>query len=592
MRILFILISTCMLYSVWSQTYHLDVQGHSKIRGNLDIAHMVDSTSIYIGPGINNNTIQNLLYNTFLGKSAGANNSDGYNNTLVGAYSGFENTSGRLNSFYGYNSGYRNDDGYANCYFGYESGFTNQSGFGNCLFGYRSGAGNNGDYNAFFGHSTGLNSVGDDNSFFGASAGAENGNGSENSYFGNRAGRINRNGTRNSFFGANSSINSGNDSLDRAIAIGYFSRVDCHNCAVIGGIGENAVKLGVGVDSPSVVLSLLETGATNPVGITQNQVGGPSTMELTTSDDAGLQATRLMLRGDSDNPDIQFLRGARGAENLSVLIKGTNGYLGVNTNNPLRNLDVNGDARIQNSLGIGTNMISAPLTVLRSGELKSDFITLSNSQSVFHRFYYNNDVQGASLGFDTANNLAKFVHGGGFAASTKGIAINSTGQVGINTELPAAKLDVNGTLRVQNPTSDPGIPLYISPLGILSTSASDHRLKKQVETLSHGLEKILALRGVTYYWQDPEYPNAEIGLIAQEVEEVLPEVVFTNSSTGYKGIKYAEITAVLVEAIKEQQKLIEIQQNELEALKKQSQVVESLQSEIDALKQLIIGRMN
>ena len=63
-----------------------------------------------------------------------------------------------------------------------------------------------------------------------------------------------------------------------------------------------------------------------------------------------------------------------------------------------------------------------------------------------------------------------------------------------------------------------------------------------------------------YHWQ-PEFPDGEIGLIAQEVEEVLPEVVFTNASTGNKGIKYAEIVAVLIEAIKEQQNHINNQQS-------------------------------
>jgi hypothetical protein len=58
-----------------------------------------------------------------------------------------------------------------------------------------------------------------------------------------------------------------------------------------------------------------------------------------------------------------------------------------------------------------------------------------------------------------------------------------------------------------------------------------------------------------------------IGFIAQEVEKVIPELVFTNEVDGYMGVNYAEMTAVLVEAIKEQQQLIETLKAELEAIK-------------------------
>ena len=61
---------------------------------------------------------------------------------------------------------------------------------------------------------------------------------------------------------------------------------------------------------------------------------------------------------------------------------------------------------------------------------------------------------------------------------------------------------------------------------------------------------MMQLRGVTFTWKsNPEYGN-RIGFIAQELEQVLPELVFTNDVDGYKGINYAEVTAVLVEAIK------------------------------------------
>ena len=68
----------------------------------------------------------------------------------------------------------------------------------------------------------------------------------------------------------------------------------------------------------------------------------------------------------------------------------------------------------------------------------------------------------------------------------------------------------------------------------------------------------MSMRGVSFDWIDSG--NSEIGVIAQEVEEVLPELVNTNDE-GIKSVKYGNIVAVLIEAIKEQQEQI----NELKA---------------------------
>lgn len=87
--------------------------------------------------------------------------------------------------------------------------------------------------------------------------------------------------------------------------------------------------------------------------------------------------------------------------------------------------------------------------------------------------------------------------------------------------------------------------------GTLTTSTSDIRLKENIETLETCLEKVLQLRSVSFTWKtDPEM-GTRIGFIAQEFEKVIPELVFTNEVDGYKGINYAEVNAVLVEAIKE-----------------------------------------
>ena len=80
------------------------------------------------------------------------------------------------------------------------------------------------------------------------------------------------------------------------------------------------------------------------------------------------------------------------------------------------------------------------------------------------------------------------------------------------------------------------------------TAFSDKRLKDNIETLEDGLTKVEQLRGVTYTRDDRE----EIGVIAQEVEKILPEIVLTaDDEMGTKSVDYSRITAVLIEAVKD-----------------------------------------
>ena len=117
-------------------------------------------------------------------------------------------------------------------------------------------------------------------------------------------------------------------------------------------------------------------------------------------------------------------------------------------------------------------------------------------------------------------------------------------------------MDGNGRFRAVGATAF-FAPLNITSDGTLTTATSDIRLKENIEPLTNSLEKLLQLSGVTYSWIGQE--GKKIGFIAQEVEKVIPELVFTNNNTEdkIKGIHMDNITAVLVEAIKEQQKIIE-----------------------------------
>ena len=80
------------------------------------------------------------------------------------------------------------------------------------------------------------------------------------------------------------------------------------------------------------------------------------------------------------------------------------------------------------------------------------------------------------------------------------------------------------------------------------TAFSDERLKDNIETLEDGLDKVEQLRGVTYTRDG----RKNIGVIAQEVEKILPEIVLTaDDEMGTKSVDYSRITAVLIEAVKE-----------------------------------------
>jgi len=84
---------------------------------------------------------------------------------------------------------------------------------------------------------------------------------------------------------------------------------------------------------------------------------------------------------------------------------------------------------------------------------------------------------------------------------------------------------------------------------------SDKRLKKNISTINHGLEKVNALRGVNYKLLRDSTDH--VGLIAQEVEEIIPEVV-SDDSTGMKSVNYGALVGVLIEAVKDLSKEIEI----------------------------------
>ena len=106
---------------------------------------------------------------------------------------------------------------------------------------------------------------------------------------------------------------------------------------------------------------------------------------------------------------------------------------------------------------------------------------------------------------------------------------------------------------------------------VVSYYASDKRLKDDITLIDEPLSKVMSLDAIEFNWNDNQstYTGHDIGLIAQQVEQVAPEIVETRKD-GYKAIKYEKVNALLVGAIQEQQKKIEFLEKRLESLERRS----------------------
>lgn len=144
------------------------------------------------------------------------------------------------------------------------------------------------------------------------------------------------------------------------------------------------------------------------------------------------------------------------------------------------------------------------------------------------------------------------------------IHTGSAGNIGVGTTTASQRLTVSGRIKTT---------------GINETS--DIRLKKNIKPIdsNEALSNILEMRGVTYDWRSDEYPEKglvggmQYGLIAQELEKIVPELVDTDEE-GWKSIDYSHIVPIMIEALQAQNELID----------KQNVTLNKLQGEMDQLK--------
>jgi hypothetical protein len=134
------------------------------------------------------------------------------------------------------------------------------------------------------------------------------------------------------------------------------------------------------------------------------------------------------------------------------------------------------------------------------------------------------------------------------------------GNVGIGTTAPTTKLYVNGDITANS-----------------IAGTSDIRFKTNIRSVENALDKVKALRGVYFNWNQKAFPEKEfgaedeLGFIAQEVEKVVPEIVSKDKTKEeYRSVKYDKLVALLVEAIKEQQKQIDSLSIQVKKLKRKN----------------------
>lgn len=132
-------------------------------------------------------------------------------------------------------------------------------------------------------------------------------------------------------------------------------------------------------------------------------------------------------------------------------------------------------------------------------------------------------------------------------AGTERLRVDNAGNVGIGTTAPTTRLFVNGDITANS-----------------IAGTSDIRFKTNIRPVVNALDKVKALRGVYYNWNQKAFPEKEfgaqneLGFIAQEVEKIVPEIVTKDKTKDeYRSVKYDKLVALLVEAIKEQQKQID-----------------------------------
>jgi hypothetical protein len=200
----------------------------------------------------------------------------------------------------------------------------------------------------------------------------------------------------------------------------------------------------------------------------------------------------------------------------------------------VRQVDIQsgGAIHVSGNVGIGITNPRAKLDIFSGFD--TDVLVFGRSAGDYHSittsFHGENTVLNY-LGFNVEHNTSDI---------RRVLTLRGDGHVGIGTTTPGFQLDVNGPINGSN-----------------ISGTSDERLKTNVMQLTDVLEKLEKIRGVSFEWNGlceclgHSRGHQELGVIAQEVETVFPELVTAWGDESYRSVNYGGLTAVLVEAIKD-----------------------------------------
>jgi hypothetical protein len=244
-------------------------------------------------------------------------------------------------------------------------------------------------------------------------------------------------------------------------------------------------------------------------------------------------------------------------------------------------------------VGIGTTGPSAPLQVSATSATSADtngiycynptnsanqhaIICARVAGSNAGNPYISLDVNGAygwSMGIDNSDSRKFKIKNSWVFGGNSYITMDSSGNIGMGTDTPTVKLHVIGSIYATTSVS----------------WASDRRLKENITPIADAMSIVSKLNGYRYTRKDEDTGIVHIGLIAQEVEEVLPEVVTYHRADDSYSISYGNIAAVLVEAIKEQNNTITEQAN---IINKQQGEIEGLKQRLERLEKIVLALNN
>jgi hypothetical protein len=417
-------------------------------------------------------------------------------------------------------------EGGSNNFFGTGAGSFNTGNNDNSFFGGSAGYANTTGYdNSFFGRDAGYsNTTGYDNSFFGQNAGYQNTTGNANSFFGVSAGYSNTTGYYNSFFGR---------STGHSNTTGIFNSFFGGSAGAYNTTGSYNSFFGInaGVFNTTGQYNSFfgqNTGWANSVENFNTFVGYSADLDGTT--DLVTNATAIGYRAyvaQSNSLVLGSIAGMNGAT--------SNVNVGIGTPAPARQLHLKGDNAV---FRMDRPSDTAAFMLVRTdagGSPQKTFVVGTNAS-------------GANTGEFVINDLGTAVAGPGTRRMT---------------------ITTNGAIEFTGIVTAPAV-----------IETSSLAFKTNVRTYENALDTVNRLRGVRFDWKESGKPS--VGLIAEEVDEVVPEVV-SHEGGAAKGVNYASLVGVLVEAVKEQQM-------ELNSLKEQQKELDSLKAEMQQLKALLQQR--